>query len=190
VRRATFTKEAPMERMSISEYRRIMGVSSGPPITSATQAKHKAVAPKAERGSLARILAPILIGKLVLKPEERIAVEFGALLRGGALTGQLKGIFCHVPNEIAGKRQSRTAQIRYTIAKAMGLIEGAPDYLFLWNGGSGALEAKTDQGRQTEGQFSFEVWCKREGAPYRVFRTPEEGLQILGEWGVWRSHIP
>lgn len=179
-----------MERISIDQYRKLIA-NPGAVATSPRPLPQRKGPQMGRRDiSLARILSPSPVGKLVLKPEEQIAAAFGATLRDGALTGQLHAVFCHVPNEIAGRKRSRTAQIRYTIAKAMGLIEGAPDYLFLWNSGSGALEAKTDKGRQTDGQLAFESWCAREGVPYRIFRSPEEGLNILEEWGVWKRQLP
>lgn len=179
-----------MERITLAQYRDLVaGKFQLPP----RRAPARSIPPPAIKvpvDPLTRILGPISVGSLVLQPEEQIAAAFGATLRAGALDGRLSAVFCHVPNEIAGRRQSRTAQIRYTIAKAMGLIEGAPDYLFLWQGGSGALEAKTRTGRQTDGQHGFEAWCERESVPYRIFRSAEEGLEILEGWGVWSDHIP
>src|SRR3546814_7825620 len=87
-------------------------------------------------------------------------------------------------------RQNRLAQIRYTIAKAMGLIDGTADYLFLWATGSGALEAKVGKNGQQPNQIDFEVWCTEMGVPYRTFTSVEEGLLILTEWGqIGRAHV-
>src|SRR3546814_6256046 len=81
-------------------------------------------------------------------------------------------------------RQNRLAQIRYTIAKAMGLIDGTADYLFLWATGSGALEAKVGKNGQQPNQIDFEVWCTEMGVPYRTFTSVEE----IGR-ASWRERV-
>src|SRR3546814_2795849 len=84
---------------------------------------------------------------LKIKAEERLAIDFANALRAATIEGRLRSVWTHPANEIAG-RQNRLAQIRYTIAKAMGLIDGTADYLFLWATGSGALEAKVGKNGQ------------------------------------------
>src|SRR3546814_19315238 len=92
---------------------------------------------------------------LKIKAEERLAIDFANALRAATIEGRLRSVWTHPANEIAG-RQNRLAQIRYTIAKAMGLIDGTADYLFLWATGIGALEAKVGKNGQQPNQIDFE----------------------------------
>ena len=180
-----------MERMTAAQYRDLVAGITPPP-QRGTKRKRHAKAPSLfetayAKHPLASILSPTAIVRLSLHEEERLAIDFATKLRYGVVEGRLSAVFCHVPNEIAGQRNSRTAQIRYAIAKAMGLIEGSSDYLFLWDGGCGALEAKTHTGDQSKKQVVFEKWCSMMQVPYRVFRSVDEGISILSEWGVWKG---
>ena len=174
-----------MERLSVQEYRAIIAGTMKLPDRPARKSTANIPKPAPPENPLARILGPVRTGSLLLKPEEQLASEFGSALRAGALDGRLRGIFCHVPNEIAGQARSKRAAIRYAIAKAMGLIEGTADYLFLWENGGAALEAKTGKGKQTDGQSAYQIWCERENVPYFIFRSVEEGFALLTDIGIW-----
>lgn len=110
-----------------------------------------------------------------------MAIQFANRLRDYALTGRLRAVWTHVPNELAGASR---ATVPAAIARAAGLISGTADYLFLWGGGSLALEAKSATGRQSPGQRDFADWCAAHGVPYHVFRTVEDGEAILTAAGV------
>lgn len=116
------------------------------------------------------------------KPEQTICMEFANRLRALELEGRLTCIWTHVPNEI-GWNRSKVAQMLYASAKAMGMIVGTSDYLFLARGSSLAMEAKSKTGSQHDGQKDFEIWCGEKGVPYRIFRSAEEGVAILREMG-------
>lgn len=133
--------------------------------------------------TLRRILDYKPLRNLKLAPEERIAVDFATELRRATLEGRLRAVWTHPANEIAGRR-SGLSQIRYAIAKAMGLIYGTPDYLFLASHRSVALEAKVPGNTQQDNQKDFEFWCRCVGVEYRVFTSVEQGLEILIELGL------
>ena len=135
---------------------------------------------------LSRLMKIVELGRLTLQPEERLAVDFADSLRDLTNKGLLPAVWLHPANEIAGRRSS-LSKIRYTIAKRMGLLPGAADYLFLWADGSGCLEAKIGSNKQQDNQLDFEWWCKENGVRYAVFRTVEEGHAILREWGVLKT---
>lgn len=116
-----------------------------------------------------------------LGPEDRIALEFATDLRVAVLEGRLKAVWCHVPNQLAGAARASPAA---ALARAMGLIAGASDYLFLWGAGSAALEAKSDVGRLSESQRDFEHWCAAHDVPIHIFRSADEGLSILAGLGI------
>ncbi|EHK57744.1 hypothetical protein [Allomesorhizobium alhagi] len=125
---------------------------------------------------------PFLAPTLKLGPEDRICIEFANRLRAWTLEGRPVAVWSHIGNEIGGG--TKNANIRYAIAKALGMITGASDYVFLWPGGSAALEAKAPKGVQTAGQTDFEAWCTARGVPYRIMRSADEGEAILREMGV------
>lgn len=112
-----------------------------------------------------------------------MCIEFANRLRTYELEGKVNCIWTHVPNEI-GWNPNKIAQTLYAAAKAMGMIVGTADYLFLAKNRSLAMEAKSATGRQHEGQKDFEAWCKEKGVPYRVFRSVDEGIEILKEEGM------
>lgn len=122
-----------------------------------------------------------LSARLRLGPEDFMAVQFANALRVHVLEGRLRGVFCHVPNELAGSARATPAA---AIARAAGLISGASDYLFLWDSGSGVLEAKSKTGSLSPSQKDWRDWCVATGVRHAVFRSVEEGEAQLREWGV------
>ncbi len=66
----------------------------------------------------------------------------------------------------------------------MGKISGCADYLFLGPNGGGAIELKSEKGKQQENQVLFQRWCEKTNVPYHIARSEEEGVDILKEWGV------
>ena len=70
------------------------------------------------------------------------------------------------------------------LARIAGLITGASDYLFLWDGGSGVLEAKSKTGSLTPSQKDWRDWCQANGVRHAVFRSVDEGEAQLRSWGV------
>lgn len=117
------------------------------------------------------------------RPEQDLCIEFANRLRALELDGRTSCVWTHVPNEI-GWNRNKVAQTIYAAAKAMGMIVGTADYLFLAADGSLALEAKSKSGTQHDGQKDFEKWCGEKGVPYAVFRTVEEGIEILRQHGM------
>lgn len=118
---------------------------------------------------------------LRIKPEEHLSITYTNELRGLALEGRLSAVFCHVPNELAGYSSSTA---RSAITRAMGLISGTADYLFLADGRCLAQEAKIGRGSLSPNQSDFRLWCEACNVPYRVFRSVDEGLQQLRDVGM------
>lgn len=183
-----------MERISAKEYRELIAQPPAEPrnIKAPKKARKRQIkakggdAPKEPpsfRSAILRLMNYAPPRNLRIKAEEQLAIDFANALRALTIEGTLRCVWTHPANEIAG-RQNKLAQIRYTIAKAMGLIDGTADYLFLWADGSGALEAKVGKNGQQPNQINFEIWCKEIGIPYRTFTSVDEGLRILAEWGL------
>lgn len=128
---------------------------------------------------------PMLSGALKLGPEDRICIEFANRLRAWTIEGKLRAVWTHLGNEVAGG--TKNAMIRYAIARALGLISGSADYLFLWDGGCAAIEAKALKGTQQPNQLDFQAWCQARNVPYFLIRSADEGEAILKQLGALRT---
>lgn len=117
------------------------------------------------------------------RPEQQMCIEFANKLRALELEGKVKCVWTHVPNEI-GYTNNKIAQTIYAAAKAMGMIVGTTDYVFLGSNSSVAMEAKSKTGKQHQGQKDFETWCVSKSVPYEIFRTADEGIEILKKHGM------
>lgn len=115
---------------------------------------------------------------LKLGPEDLLCLDFATRLRVATIESRLTAVWTHPANELA------TRGVAAAIARALGLITGTGDYLFLWENGSAALEAKAPKGSLTDNQKDFQTWCARERVPYFVFRSADEGEAILRGLGV------
>ena len=113
------------------------------------------------------------------KGESGICIEFANELRRLTSTGEFNTVWFHVANEYDGKKNVVFGAVK----KAEGKLAGVADYVFMWDGGCGAMEFKTEDGTLGENQKAFKAWCKDCGVPYRVARSKEDGLTILREWG-------
>ncbi|WP_226018447.1 hypothetical protein [Novosphingobium sp. FKTRR1] len=131
---------------------------------------------------LARVLAYVKLSpRTRVQPEDAMCVRFANELRAATLDGRLRGVWFHPANELCyGHRTG----VRAAISRAMGMHIGVADFVFQWADGSAALEAKYGKNGLTAGQDDFRAWCEREGVRHRVFRSVEEGLDALREWGV------
>jgi hypothetical protein len=126
-------------------------------------------------------LSPSLCASL--KPEERLSVTFANELRAMTLTGDLRAVWFHPANELVGRTSSGA---RAALARAMGLIPGAGDFILLGDTRNLALEAKIGKGNLSPSQEDFRLWCEATNVPYRVFRTVEEGVAAVREAGLLR----
>lgn len=126
-----------------------------------------------------------------LGPEDREAKAFSDQLRVWTLEGKLKAIWWHTASELAGGG-GRAAQIRYAIAKALGLIPGSPDYIFLHaEKGGFALEMKARKGGAlTPSQKDFRDWCALRDIPYVKVHGCEAAIRQLHEWGLVDGEAP
>ena len=122
-------------------------------------------------------------------PETILCESFSNWLRAETLEGRIQGVWTHVPNEIGYMSQSKSAQFIYAIAKAMGMIVGSPDYVFLTKSGSLALEAKSANGNQNPSQKDFQSWCENESVPYHIFKTLDQAQKILKENQIWHPKL-
>lgn len=133
-------------------------------------------------GPILRLMQYVPLGRgLKLGPEDIICREFAGALRVAAIEGRLSAVWCHVANELAHGHKTGVAAAK---ARAFGMHPGVADYLFLWNGGCLALEAKAPKGVASDRQCDFASWCADKGVPYQIFRSADEGLTILEKHGI------
>lgn len=129
-----------------------------------------------------------LSSSVKLGPEDAEAYRFAQDLRQAAIEGRLLAVFTHPANELAGmgkvtKGVFRVA-VQVAVARALGLITGSSDYLFLHSTGSLAMEFKSATGKLTEGQSDFRDWCRALEVPFHVVRSREEALDVLRKAGL------
>lgn len=103
-----------------------------------------------------------------LHPEQRLSVDLAEAMRAHTAAGRYKGVWFCVQNE--AKRHRITAMIQ----KAMGLIPGVTDFVFVWEGGALFVELKAGSNKQTESQRFFAVWCRQARLTYVLCRSVAE----------------
>lgn len=64
------------------------------------------------------------------------------------------------------------------------MIHGAPDFLFVSSAGAWAIEMKVN-GKQTDNQVAFEIWCNEHGVPYAVCTSLEGVQEKIKAWGLY-----
>lgn len=91
-----------------------------------------------------------------------------------------KCLFFHVPNNIP--RGDAKARRIGGIMKSMGVLPGVADLLLFWRGGMGAIELKSEKGKQTDSQRLFERQWVYFGGQYAICRSLDEVQRVLNEW--------
>lgn len=163
-------------------------------------------------GPVFRSTAPDWLEALLLRgpftgrhkgPEDEQCILFADQLREAALCGRLRATFTHIPHEVGGggftkvvdgQRQrfgAHNAMVRYSLAKALGLVTGSYDYVLVWKGGGCWIEFKRPavaatphhaakrKGALTPEQRNFGRWCDSLEVPHHVCHTAKEALLLL-----------
>lgn len=85
----------------------------------------------------------------------------------------LRGLLFHPAN--GGSRSSREG----AKFKAMGVVPGVSDLLFIYNQRLYAIELKTEKGTQSDKQKTWQYRVAREGVAYYIVRSVEEFKEII-----------
>jgi hypothetical protein len=121
-------------------------------------------------------------------PEDNVAIEVANYLRAAVLERRLSATWTCIPHEVGAismkSKDFKLAQGRYAKAKAMGLITGSADYVFVWQGGGGWIELKSATGSLSEAQRKFRDWCATTNSNHAVCRTLDEVVETLFSWKV------
>jgi len=112
-----------------------------------------------------------------LKGEDALTNSIALGLRALSIEDKLKAVWFHVPNENYIRGTAGMLDIRKK--HSMGLINGAPDFVFAGKDKTLFIEVKTEKGRQSDSQKLFEDWCKSEGISYSIARTFDDVKEIL-----------
>lgn len=119
------------------------------------------------------LACPTLPRNARLRGEDQLTIAIANYLRQLSLTGQLKAVWFHPPNE--GKR-SRMVGV---ISKAMGLLPGTPDLVVMAKHTSLLVEIKTPDGRLNDNQKIFREWCLSTGVPWYRVESVDDLANIL-----------
>ena len=127
-----------------------------------------------------------ILGKICnlpnLKGEDALTNVIAQYLRAMSLEGKLKGVWFHVPNESVVSEGNRVTDIlRIKRKQAMGLINGAPDFVFVSTEKTIFIELKTKTGTLSEYQKLFREWCESDGITYTIARSLGDVIKILTE---------
>jgi len=117
-----------------------------------------------------------------IKAEAAICIEFANKCRAFSRSGELKALWFTVPNE------ARRSIWQRTILRAMGLLPGAPDYVFIGRESSVCLEFKAPKGVISPAQKDVSKYCNTLGIPYFVVRNVDDALNILENFGLLLYH--
>jgi hypothetical protein len=115
-------------------------------------------------------------------PEDKLAIEVASMLRAATVEGKLRATWTHVPHEVGGK--GKLAAIRMALAKAMGLIKGSADYVFVAENGGGWIEIKVPGNYPTPIQRDFGEWCRINNVRHAICRSTQEVEDTLRSWGL------
>lgn len=116
-------------------------------------------------------------------PEAMIQYEFVNCLRALSIEGKLDCVWFAVSNETGRSDHASFGQTQ----KMLGKIAGTPDLVFLMKNGCGCIEFKAPNGKQSQNQKYFQMWCKEQEVDYRLCYSKEEALDVLIEWEVMRN---
>lgn len=120
--------------------------------------------------------------------EDNLAIDVASMLRVATMEGRFLGTWTCIPHEVGAVRPGssafRLAQARYAKAKAMGLITGSGDYVFVWPDGGAWIELKSRKGSLSDHQRDFKQWCIATGSRYAVCRSVAEVEENLISWGA------
>jgi len=123
-------------------------------------------------------------------PEDELSMDVATMLRAASLEGRLLAVWTSVPHEVGavrrGSPQFGVAVAKYAKQKAMGLIAGSGDFVFVWPDGGAFIELKVDASLSPS-QKDFKSWCDSTGNRYAVCRSVHDVEVNLILWGALRS---
>ena len=115
------------------------------------------------------------------KGEEVLSVEVALRLRTLSQYGKLRGVWFHVPNETVVS--DNLDLVRLEKKKAMGMVPGAPDLVFLKKDGCLQVELKYGNNGLSKNQKSYRDMSEKQEVPYVLCKSWEDVRDTLVEHG-------
>lgn len=120
-------------------------------------------------------------------PEDDLSMAVANMLRAATLEGKLDAVWTSIPHEVGavrrGSPQLGVAKAKYAKQKAMGMITGSGDFVFVWPNGGGFIELKVGA-QLSPAQRDFRDWCAGSGNRYAVCKSVDEVVATLRSWGA------
>jgi hypothetical protein len=113
--------------------------------------------------------------------EDAIANTVAIELRALSAENKFDGVWFHVPNECIVK--SKEDAIRLRRKCSIGMIPGAPDFVFLKCDKSLQVELKTDTGKLSDNQKEWQKFSGEHNVPYVVARSWDDVKSALEKEG-------
>ncbi len=124
-----------------------------------------------------------------LGPEDCISATVADWVRLAMVNGTFNGIAFHVANESGQGGAGHAVRLRQAKKRRIGMMPGAPDWVFSWSDGHGFIELKAAGGSLNPSQIAVRDRCERCGIRYAVCRSLEDVQAVLIEWGaITRAH--
>ena len=112
-----------------------------------------------------------------LKGEDKLANDVACELKALSIEGRINCLWFHVPNETVV--QTKTDIARLKKKHAIGMISGAPDFVFLAPNTSVCIELKTETGKSSPNQKLFAEWAENSGVAYYIARSINDVKKYL-----------
>jgi hypothetical protein len=159
----------------------------------------------------ATILRQPAIGNMRLYREQQLSADLYARLIALQNAGRLRCVFSAIQNELPipayNAELKKTAAMIALKRQIMGVVSGAPDWMFMGPWGGGLIElktpggdktlrtvprkagpalrpVKTPAGRLSGAQEAFRNWCEQVGAHHAVCHSVVEAIAQLEAWGA------
>lgn len=122
----------------------------------------------------------------------QFVISLNKLITANQINNPESFMWYHIPNGQSAGRSEIARMVAGKRDKAIGARAGAPDYCFHWKNSLmsvGYLEAKHGKNGLQDNQKTFRDWCDNNLIPYAVFRSVDEGLQILQDWEIIKKGV-
>lgn len=142
---------------------------------------------------------PRLSTGVKLGPEDRLAIEVADMCRAWTIEDRLRAVWWHTANEAGGGSDKRKREIQMAKARALGMIPGTSDLVFI---GTSKLvvdlsttiaqqrsivlliELKSAKGTRSANQADFAAWAAHHDITYLICRSLAEVEEALTKHGL------
>lgn len=126
--------------------------------------------------------------------EDWLAMDVADQCRAWTIEDRLRAVWWHTANEAGGGSDKRKREIQMAKARALGMIPGAPDLVFIGPKHTTdfyevfhpvlLIELKSAKGRRTDNQGDFAAWANHHNITYLICRSLAEVEEALTKHGL------